>query len=108
MRWYGGFRMGGILLLLGFIACGVVIIDGLLPNQFRLARCWLGTVAGLGLMMWLPALYAFALRFTLTAQLLGLATAALLAGSGSAPGAGPASAAGRTCRCGCRWRWCCR
>ena len=45
----------------------------------RLTRLWLGLCAGLIMMMWLPALYAFALRFTRAAQLMGLLTAAALA-----------------------------
>lgn len=72
--------MGGILLLMGFLACGVALMDGLMPSRDRLIRLWLGLCAGLILMMWLPALYAFFLRFTLAAQLLGLATAAVPAG----------------------------
>lgn len=71
--------MGGVLLLVGFLFCGVTLTDALLPNRQRLVRLWLGLCAGLVLMMWLPTLYAFALRFTAAAQLLGLATAALAA-----------------------------
>ena len=70
--------MGGILLLLGFLFCGVVTMDALMPERTQLVRLWLGLCAGLMLMMWLPALCAFFLRFSLAAQLLGLATAAAL------------------------------
>lgn len=71
--------MGGILLLCGFLFCGVVIANALFLNKSSLVRLWIGLCAGLLLMMWLPALYAFALDFTRTAQLLGLGTAAVLA-----------------------------
>ena len=72
--------MGGVLLLGGFLVCGVVLMDGLLPGKDRLVRLWLGLCAGLLLMMWLPALTAFFIRFTLAAQLLGLTVAAAGAG----------------------------
>ena len=71
--------MGGVLILGGFLACGVALMDALLPGRYRLTRLWLGLCAGLIEMMWLPALFAFALRFTPAAQLLGLGTAAVLA-----------------------------
>ena len=72
--------MGGILFLCGFLICGVVIADQLFSKKTALTRLWLGLCAGLMLMMWLPALFAFPLDFTRTANLLGLATAALAAG----------------------------
>ncbi len=72
--------MGGVLLLGGFLVCGVVLMDGLLPGKDRLVRLWLGLCAGLLMMMWLPALTAFFIRFTLAAQLLGLTVAAAGAG----------------------------
>ena len=73
--------MGGVLLLLGFLVCGVVVMDGLLPRRDRLIRLWLGLCAGLILMMWLPVLFAFFIRFTLAAQLLGLGVAVAIAGA---------------------------
>ena len=73
--------MGGVLLLMGFLACGVAVADGLLPGRQRLTRLWLGLCTGLMLMMWLPTLFAFFLRFTAAASLLGLGAAALLAGA---------------------------
>ena len=69
--------MGGILLLCAFLACGLVIADQLFSNKSGLVRLWLGLCAGLALMMWLPALFAFFIDFTRTAQLLGLACAAI-------------------------------
>ena len=72
--------MGGILLLVGYLLCGIAMMDGLLARRDRLIRLWLGLCAGLALMMWLPALLAFAMRFTRAAQLVGLGAAAALAG----------------------------
>ena len=71
--------MGGVFLLCGFLFCGVVAADALFRRKCGLIRLWLGLSGGLLLMMWLPALYAFVLGFTVTAQWLALATAALLA-----------------------------
>ena len=71
--------MGGLLLLFGFLTCGTVLMDGLLPHRNLLVRIWMGLCAGLMLMMWLPTLFAFFIDFTRTAQLLGLALAALMA-----------------------------
>ena len=73
--------MGGILLLCGFLISGVCIADHLFAKKSGLVRLWLGLCLGLMLMMWLPALFAFPLRFTRTAQLLGLACAAAAAGA---------------------------
>ena len=72
--------MLGILLLCAYLFCGVVIADALFKNKSGLVRLWLGLCAGLALLMWLPALFAFFIDFTRTAQLLGLAVAAALAG----------------------------
>lgn len=67
--------MGGILILCGFLLCGVVAADALFSNRSPLVRLWLGLCMGLMLMMWLPVPYAYVLKFTLTAQLLALLTA---------------------------------
>ena len=71
--------MGGVLLLIGYLLCGAALMDALLPRGYRLTRLWLGLCAGLLEMMWLPALAAFFMRFTLTAQLVGLCAALALA-----------------------------
>ena len=71
--------MTGFLILGLYLLCGVALMDGVFYRRDRLTRLWLGLCAGLIMMMWLPALYAFALRFTRTAQLMGLLTAAALA-----------------------------
>lgn len=72
--------MGGYLLLIGFLTCGLVTSDALLRKKCPLVRLWIGLVGGLLIMMWLPTLYAFFMDFTCTAQLAGIATAALIAG----------------------------
>ena len=71
--------MVGILVLGLFLSCGVATADGVFYRRDRLTRLWLGLCAGLIMMMWLPALYAFFLRFTRLAQILGLATAGAVA-----------------------------
>lgn len=71
--------MIGILLLCGFLLCGAAIADAAFARKCGLVRLWLGLCLGLLLMMWLPALFAFFLRFTRLANLLGLGCAAALA-----------------------------
>ena len=78
--------MGGILLLCGFLICGLLIADHLFAKKYGLIRLWLGLCTGLLMMMWLPACFAFFLDFTKLAQLLGLAAAAASrAASGKRP-----------------------
>ena len=72
--------MLGCMYLLIFLCCGVLIIHWLLPTHRLLNRVWLGLSFGLLLMMWLPALWAFAFRFSITAHWLALATLGLLTG----------------------------
>ena len=69
--------MLGILLLCGFLICGVSIADHLFAKKSALVRVWVGLCFGLMLMMWMPAIFAFAIGFTRAAQLLGLACAAV-------------------------------
>jgi len=71
--------MLGYLLLAGYLLCGIVMMDALVPGRYRLTRLWLGACAGLVLMMWLPTLCAYALRFDRAAQLVGLGLCAGLA-----------------------------
>ena len=71
--------MVGFIILAGFLLSGCVAIDALMPRKNGLVRLWLGLSAGLMLMMWLPTLFAFVLRFGRVAQLLGLALAASIA-----------------------------
>ena len=60
------------LYLAVYILCGLCIVRFLLPRQSVLTRAWLGASLGLLLMMWLPALLAFAVDFTVKAHLLAL------------------------------------
>ncbi len=55
-----------------YLLCGLAIIRYLLPRQSPLTRAWLGLSLGLLLMMWLPALFAFAVKFSLLAHGLAL------------------------------------
>ena len=70
------------LYLLIYLACGVMIARWLLPRHAPMARAWLGACLGLLMMMWLPALCAFALDFTWQAHAVALvALAGLTAGA---------------------------
>ena len=71
--------MLGFVILALYLLCGVVTSDGLFRRQTRVVRLWLGLSAGLILMMWLPTLFAFLMRFTRAAQLCGLFMAGCLA-----------------------------
>ena len=62
----------GVLYLLVFLAAGCTCVRFLLPRKSLLTRVWLGVSLGLLMMMWLPALIAFAVDFTWTAHLLAL------------------------------------
>ena len=64
--------MIAILYLAAYIFCGVAIVRFLLPRQSVLTRAWLGASCGLLLMMWLPALMAFAVKFSIAGHLLAL------------------------------------
>ena len=60
------------LYLAAYIFCGLCIVRFLLPRQSVLTRAWLGASLGLLLMMWLTALMAFAVKFSVTGHLLAL------------------------------------
>ncbi|NLD34456.1 MAG: hypothetical protein GX653_06055 [Clostridiales bacterium] len=60
------------------LACGVLAMQWLLPGQRALYRLWLGLCLGLMAMMWLPALVAFVLRFSVAGHLWALGLLALL------------------------------
>lgn len=64
--------MIAFLYLAVYIFCGLAIVRFLLPRQSVLTRVWLGASLGLLLMMWLPALMAFAVKFSVTGHLLAL------------------------------------
>ena len=65
-------NMGGILLLCGFLICGLIAMDALFSEKSGLTRLWLGLCAGLMLMMWSPVPFAYIMTFNRAAQLLGL------------------------------------
>ena len=71
----------GIAYLLLFLSAGTACVTFLLPRRSVLTRVWLGASFGLLLMMWLPALMAFLVDFTITAHYLaaGLLLAITLA-----------------------------
>lgn len=64
--------MIAFLYLAAYIFCGLCIVRFLLPRQSVLTRVWLGASLGLLLMMWLPALMAFAAKFSTTGHLLAV------------------------------------
>lgn len=71
--------MGGILLLMAFLLCGVIVSEALFGHRSGLVRLWLGLCFGLMMMMWLPAAAAFLLNFSVAAQFVGLGMACLIA-----------------------------
>ena len=73
--------MIAVIHALAYLACGVCAVRLLLPRHTPLTRIWLGLSLGVLLMMWLPALCAFALGFTMGAHWLALGVLALLTGA---------------------------
>ena len=70
--------MAAIRYLMVFLAGGLVMVRLLLPGKSPLVRVWLGCALGVLLMMQLPALCAYALRFSVAAH---VAAFALLLGA---------------------------
>lgn len=70
--------MLGVLYLLLYLCCGILCVQWLLPRHPVLNRGWLGACLGLFMMMWLPALTAFGLGFTMVAHWTALAPLALI------------------------------
>ena len=70
----------GYAYLAAFEACGVIISERLFRRYSRQARLWLGLTGGLILLMWLPSLFAFFMRFTAAAHWCALGTAMIGAG----------------------------
>ena len=70
--------MIGLLYLLFFLAGGVMIARFLLPGRRAVIRWYLGAAFGLMLMLWLPALWAYAVRFSILAHGLAAGTLMLL------------------------------
>lgn len=67
-----------IIYFLLYMLCGTAITYSLLPKKSPVVRVWLGLCLGLILLMWLPALCAFFLDFTLAAHALAMAPLLLL------------------------------
>ncbi|MBR6186200.1 MAG: hypothetical protein IKQ41_08040 [Clostridia bacterium] len=70
--------MLGILYLILFGYCGTLILFCLFPRKSLLVRIWLGLCLGLVLMMWLPAIAAFILKFSIGAHALAMGVLILL------------------------------
>ncbi len=64
--------MTAALYLAVYLLCGCWIIRCLLPRQSVLTRIWLGASLGLLLMMWLPAMMAFVVKFSALGHWLAL------------------------------------
>lgn len=69
-----------VLYLVLFALTGLGVSCYLFYRDRPIVRIWLGLAFGMLFYLWLPALFSFALRFTLLSQLLGLGTACLIGG----------------------------
>mgnify|MGYP000325713418 CR=1 FL=1 len=74
--------MLAVLFVLFFLAGGAWLGCMLLPGRRPLVRLYAGLSFGVLLMMWLPALWAYAVRFSYAAHWLSAATLLLLCGLG--------------------------
>ena len=70
--------MISILWFVLYTCSGLLIVRNLLPQKRLTIRIWLGVCVGTLLMMWLPALCAFMIRFTAAAHWASLFPLALL------------------------------
>lgn len=73
--------MAGILVFAAYLFTGLACARCVLPERSPLLRAWLGASFGVLLFMWLPALAAFLVRFTVAAELLALGVLALICGA---------------------------
>ena len=64
--------MLALLYLIVYLAAGVLCVWALLPRMRVIARVWTGLCLGILLMMWLPALLAFIVDFSVAGHLLSL------------------------------------
>lgn len=64
--------MLALLYLLVYLCAGCIMTRALLPSQRVQVRIWLGLCLGILLMMWLPALLAMALSFSVLCHMLAL------------------------------------
>lgn len=86
--------MPAIAMLVFYLLAGCAILQWQLPGKRPVVRIWLGCSLGVLLLMWLPALFAFAFRFGKTAHycalgaLVALSAIAFLARDRRQPAAG--------------------
>lgn len=73
--------MIGYIVLALYLLGGMVCARIVLHDKSPLLRVWLGLSFGMLLFMWLPVLAAFVVKFTVTAEVIALATLLLLVGS---------------------------
>ncbi len=73
--------MTAVPVFLAFEVCGVTLVNQLIPKKSPLCRVWIGLVFGIMIMMWLPALVAFFIPFSVVSNLIALGIAAVTAGS---------------------------
>lgn len=73
--------MPAIVMLALYLLAGNAIIRWQLPALRPMVRWWLGCSTGLLLLMWLPALWAFGLRFSVAAHVCALGCLALILGA---------------------------
>ena len=71
-----------ILYIALFAASGIGLSRLFFFREKPLVRIWLGLAIGMFLLIWLPALFSFALGFRLLAQILGLVAACLAGAAG--------------------------
>ncbi len=74
--------MLAIAMLLAYLLAGNALTHWQLPDKRPLVRVWLGCCLGLLLLMWLPALCAFFIRFTHAAHWAALCLLTLLLAAG--------------------------
>ena len=72
--------MLGLVYLALYEIAGCAVANRLFAGRGRQTRLWLGLTLGCGMLMWFPSLFAFAMNFTLGAQLLGVGLALILGG----------------------------
>ena len=71
-----------ILYIFLFAASGLGLSRLIFHREKPLVRIWLGLALGMAMLLWLPALFSFALGFYMLSQLLGLFTACMAGAAG--------------------------
>ncbi|MBR0443916.1 MAG: hypothetical protein IJK14_00875 [Clostridia bacterium] len=67
-----------VLYLLIYIASGISLVRYCFASERPVLRIWLGSTAGLVMLLWFPALFSFVLGFTIAAQFLAALLAAAI------------------------------